>query len=563
VARILIVDDNEANRYAVGRMLRAAGYDTLDAATGRRAIELARENPTLIVLDVNLPDLNGFEVVQALRDDPATAMIPILHLSASYMRDEDQVFGLDNGANGYLTHPVEPAVLLATVRTLLRARAIQDEREGWLAAAERARIEAETANRAKSEFLATMSHEIRTPINAILGYAQILDLGIAGPVSADQRTQLDRMRRSAAHLLTLVNELLDLATVESGRMRVDARAAPIDEVMDDAVVIVRTDALARGITIVRERGPDHTLCFVGDRGRVRQILVNLLSNAVKFSAAGSRVFWRAERIEAPEELPRSRDGMYVAVRVRDRGIGVGPEQAATIFEPFVQGETGRTRTWGGSGLGLATSRRLARLMGGDVTMQSELGEGSVFTLWLPGSNDPVASGCEVPALPRTAPASIDASVLRQLGQIVAGEALDIGQAVVLRIRTDSAFPPAGDLTDAQLIDHIPLSVMDLGLALTLMAQLGADALGFVDDGNIIRNAIATLHGAQRKKLGWQSAQVALEYEVLSNELTQLLRSRAAASEAQLDGALELLGRLLEQTKLASLRGFAEAEGEQD
>ena len=125
---VLVVDDNEANRYAVGRILRTAGFETSEASNGRQALELARTNPDVIVLDVNLPDVDGYEVVRELRASPATAMIPILHLSASFMRDEDRVFGLDNGANAYLTHPIEPTVFIATIRSLLRMRRLEEER---------------------------------------------------------------------------------------------------------------------------------------------------------------------------------------------------------------------------------------------------------------------------------------------------------------------------------------------------------------------------------------------------------------------------------------------------
>src|ERR1044071_9229391 len=123
---VLVVDDNEANRYAVGRTLRAAGFETSEASNGRQAIELARTDPDLIVLDVNLPDINGFDVVRELRKEPATALIPVLHLSASYMRDGDRVSGLENGANAYLTHPIGPTVFVATIRSLLRVRHLEE-----------------------------------------------------------------------------------------------------------------------------------------------------------------------------------------------------------------------------------------------------------------------------------------------------------------------------------------------------------------------------------------------------------------------------------------------------
>ena len=124
---VLVVDDNESNRYAVGRMVRAAGFETSEAMNGRQAIRLSRTHPDAIVIDVNLPDMSGYDVVREIRANPETSATPIVHLSASYMRDEDRVFGLDNGANAYLTHPVEPTVLVATIRSLIRFRRIEEQ----------------------------------------------------------------------------------------------------------------------------------------------------------------------------------------------------------------------------------------------------------------------------------------------------------------------------------------------------------------------------------------------------------------------------------------------------
>jgi signal transduction histidine kinase len=561
--RILIVDDNEANRYAVGRMLRAASMDTFEATSGRQALQLAGQRPDVIVLDVNLPDLNGFDVVRELRKDPMTATIPILHLSASYMTDEDHVFGLDNGANAYLTHPIEPPVFLATIRTLLRASRFEQERGALLAAAERARIEAEAANRAKSEFLATMSHEIRTPINAILGYSQILDMGIAGPVSPEQRMQLDRMRRSAAHLLTLVNELLDLARVESGRMRVESHEAQVDDVVEDALAIARPQALARGITISTPTAPAHSLRFVGDSGRVRQILVNLLSNAVKFSEPGAQITVTASIADPPEGAYLEPSRAYICVHVRDTGIGVDPEQFAAIFEPFVQAETGPTRTWGGSGLGLAISRRLARLMQGDITVSSSPGTGSLFSIWLPAADDQaLVETREQPAASRRV-APFDPTILSQLGRIVAVCAIEIAHSLALRLRTDDRFPPAGTLSDAQLIDHIPSYITDLGLAMIVVAEVGVEASMLLHDGNSIRNEVAERHGAQRRRLGWTTEHIALEYEMLGAEIERKLRERGGSGDRQLEGALELITRMLDQATATSVRGFREAGGVED
>jgi signal transduction histidine kinase len=409
-------------------------------------------------------------------------------------------------------------------------------------AAEHARAVAEAANAAKSEFLATMSHEIRTPINAILGYAQLLDMGLAGSVSEEQRTQLDRLRRSAAHLLQLVNEVFDLATVEAGQMRVEREQAAIDEVIEDALAIGRPLAFAHGITI--EGGHDfRRLFFVGDVGRVRQILVNLLSNGVKFSKPGGQITIGTELATPPASSSLDPERQYVAVRVRDRGVGVSETQLAEIFDPFVQAETGRTRTRGGTGLGLTISRRLARLMGGDITVTSELGRGSEFTLWLPATADQsLVATSEQPSSKRGG--AFNPLLFADLGRLISCEAMTVGQAMAVRLRTSEGFPPAGNLSDAQLVDHIPAYVVDIGLALIIVSEVGVEASALLHDGNAIRNEIAERHGAQRRRLGWGASHIEREYDLLLEELDRILRARST---------------VIAQSKAASVRAHREAD----
>lgn len=247
-----------------------------------------------------------------------------------------------------------------------------------------ARSEAEAANAAKSRFLGTMSHEIRTPLNAIIGYTEFLLVGIGGQIGPQQRAYVDRVQTSARHLLALVSDLLDLSGIEAGRLRVHCYPAPLRDAVQDAVDVLESQAQQREISIGVDC--DESLWYRGDPARLRQVIINLLSNAVKFSEPGEQVdIVCASTHQADPSLVESGEQAWTTVTVRDTGIGIPPDKVAMIWDAFVQGDDSRTRTYGGSGLGLTISRRLTRLMGGEITVTSELGKGSEFTVWLPAA----------------------------------------------------------------------------------------------------------------------------------------------------------------------------------
>jgi PAS domain S-box-containing protein len=265
--------------------------------------------------------------------------------------------------------PEERAFLLA----LGQQAALAVERARLFEAEHAARAEAERANRAKSEFLAVMSHELRTPLNAIGGYAELMEMGIRGPITAQQRDDLHRIQHSQRHLLGLINEVLNYARLETGSVHYDVSDTRIRDVVFGAEALVAPQAQARELTLSVAACPS-TLTARADAEKVRQILVNLLSNAIKFTDRGGRV-----------DLVCEASGRTVAVAVSDTGIGIEADQLERIFEPFVQVRADFTRTAEGTGLGLAISRDLARGMGGELTAASTPGVGSTFTLTLPAA----------------------------------------------------------------------------------------------------------------------------------------------------------------------------------
>jgi signal transduction histidine kinase len=247
-----------------------------------------------------------------------------------------------------------------------------------------ARARAEAASRAKSEFLTLMSHELRTPLNAVIGYAELLMEEGAEPITPGQRTSLTRILASGRHLRELVGQMLDLAEAGVGRLELGHASAPAGRPAAQALEEARAGAEAAGVQLATTCVDEDGATFAGDEQRVKQILSLLLDNAIKFTPRGGAVTLDCARVASnPAGTQLRGAGPWVRWRVTDSGIGIPAAQLGPIFEPFVQVDDGHTRARDGSGLGLTIGRSLARLMKGDLTVESEPGRGSTFSLWLP------------------------------------------------------------------------------------------------------------------------------------------------------------------------------------
>lgn len=438
-------------------------------------------------------------------------------------------------------------------------------------------------------FLATVSHELRTPVNAIIGYHELLDLGLAGPLTDKQRAYLGRASTSARHLLTLVDEVLDFAKLDADRLRVAREAFVIGDIMADALTLVAPQASQRRVAITDASGAAaNRIAVWGDRGRVKQIIINLLSNAVKFTEplgeSTGRLTVTAGTVDRPpDDIAVATDGPAAFLRVEDTGPGIPADRIQSIFEPFMQGDPALTRRYGGSGLGLPISRRLARLMGGDLTVRSDLGMGSTFLLWLPAApleavrDDPFAKdaatraealsadaispimGEERPAKRSRTFVMIADALIQELEPMV-GRYLE-------RLRLDPFTLSARNLPPSRIEDHLVSFIADLAATLDSWEVADRELTDSLLDSSAIQRTIASKHGEQRARLGWQEEEVRREYVIIEEELTAVIRRTALKADTgetdpnranDLNAATLLMRSLLAAAQRRSVESFRTA-----
>ncbi len=390
---ILVVEDDAGDRAMVRRFLRSQPreFEILEAATGAEGLALCRSRrPDCVLLDYYLPDMDGGEFLDALRADAHDGPSLAVAVLTGTESDTTATAALNRGAHDYVVKDsITASGLARVIENALEKFHIRRELDEHRSALERQNrrlellrdelqakmLELASATKAKDRFLAVMSHEMRTPLNAILGYADLLDMGLDGDLTDMQRQHLERMRVGSRHLLELINDVLDLTRADVQKLDVDLRPVDAAAVIEEVVALLGRQAVAQGVQLTVEGCEPGPPRVHADLQRLRQVLMNLVGNAIKFTDHGSvriRCRRRADSVE---------------IDVADTGIGIDPEVLPLVFNEFYQARGELTRPHGGSGLGLAISQRLANLMGGEIRVVSAPGRGSTFTLTLKAASD--------------------------------------------------------------------------------------------------------------------------------------------------------------------------------
>jgi signal transduction histidine kinase len=404
---ILIVDDNKNNLLSLHSVIDEyfENVHVLEADSGITALDTLMRKPIdLIILDVQMPEMDGFEIAGIIRTRQKTQHIPIVFLTAAYKSEEFKKKGYAIGAADYLTKPIDTPQLVSKIQIYLRfirqerqhtlnTRELEHkvkERTAELTAAnqllkeeivERKQIEerlnwakkqSDAANLAKSRFLANMSHELRTPLNVIIGYSEMLEEEAIDHGCEDFTPDIEKIYLAGKHLLNLINDVLDITKIETGKMTLHCETFDLSTIIHQMISSVQP-LMEKQCNTLQIHLDDRLGEMYADVTKLRQILLNLLSNAAKFTEKGTITL----------KVTSTSDKSGFNFIVIDTGIGMNVAQINDLFQLFTQVDSSATRKYGGAGLGLAITKQFTEMMGGTISVKSELGQGSTFFVELP------------------------------------------------------------------------------------------------------------------------------------------------------------------------------------
>ena len=379
--QILIVDDLVENLISLESILDDFDIKIVRAMSGPEALKLSmKEEFALVILDVQMPEMNGYETLELMRQRKKTKYLPVIFVSAIHQSDLHIIKGIETGAVDFIPKPVIPDILRGKVRIFLDLYIQRNRLDHLLSEMEEANVnlkiakdKAEEATRVKSMFLANMSHEIRTPLNGVIGLSRLLQ---KTELNREQEDLVNIIAKSGENLMSIINDILDFSKIESGQVQFESISFQLKEMVDNVYQLLRFKAEEKGINFsyVIDKSVPSVLC--GDPLRISQILMNLANNAIKFTHHG-KVEIRIEQVDEYNQASR------ILFRVIDTGIGISEDGKQVLFKEFHQTESSMSRRYGGTGLGLAISKNLVNLMNGEINVISEEGKGSEFYFRIP------------------------------------------------------------------------------------------------------------------------------------------------------------------------------------
>jgi two-component system, sensor histidine kinase len=365
--KVLLVDDRPENLFSLGLLLDELDVELYKVQSGAKALELMVEHAfALAILDVQMPDMDGFELAELMRGAHKTQNIPIIFVTAASPASGFAFKGYELGAVDFLFKPLDPIMFKSKVKVFI-------ELETQKILLRQSKEVAENANRLKSSFLANMSHEIRTPLGALMGFAELLE---DENLSKDDRQKyIKTIKRNGIALTNLIDDILDLSKVEAGHLDVVKEEICVINLVEEVLILLGKTAEQKGLKINFKTQGQIPYKIISDEKRIRQILMNIVGNAIKFTEKGHiDVLLIAEMNWATSTK--------LTFKVTDTGVGIDPGKINKLFKPFMQADNSVTRKFGGTGLGLALSKKLAQLLGGDLFLEtSEPQKGSTFVIY--------------------------------------------------------------------------------------------------------------------------------------------------------------------------------------